>query len=92
LGISCISIFSNEPEAYNSAKTNYSEVKFSVLSIFKDNFEIGFLFEIFSRAFSQKSEPKKCVCFFVNMNQEHILSNEPKMQVQSKMADQNQIF
>jgi hypothetical protein len=33
---SCISIFSNEPEAYNTAKTDFSEVKFSVLSIFED--------------------------------------------------------
>jgi hypothetical protein len=32
---SCISIFSNEPEAYKTAKTDFSEVKFSVLSIFE---------------------------------------------------------
>jgi hypothetical protein len=58
LGISCISILSDEPEAYNSAKTNYSEVKFSVLTIFEEKFEIGRHFEMFSRPFSQNIEPK----------------------------------
>jgi hypothetical protein len=53
-----LSIFSNEPEAYNNAETDYSEVKVSVLSIFEEKFEIGCHLEIFSRPFSQKIEPK----------------------------------
>jgi hypothetical protein len=38
-----ISIFSNEPEAYsyNTGKTDFSEVKFTVLSIFGDIFEVA---------------------------------------------------
>jgi hypothetical protein len=41
MGNSCISFFSNEPEAYNTAKTDFSEVKFPDLSIFEKKFEIG---------------------------------------------------
>jgi hypothetical protein len=55
---SCISFFSDEPESYNTAKTDFSEGKFSVLSIFEEKFLIGCHLEFVSRPFSRKIEPK----------------------------------
>jgi hypothetical protein len=55
---SFISFFSNEPEAYNTAKTDFNEVKFSVLTIFEEKFLIGCHLEFVSRPFSRKIEPK----------------------------------
>jgi hypothetical protein len=50
-----ISFFSNEPEAYNTAKTDFSEVKFSV---FEEKFLIGCHLKFVSRPFSRKIEQK----------------------------------
>jgi hypothetical protein len=58
LGNSCISIFSNEPEAYNTVKTGYSEEKLSVLSIFEGRFWIGRHLEFFQGHFLKKISKK----------------------------------
>jgi hypothetical protein len=57
LGNSCISIFSNELEAYNTAKIDFSEIKCSNLFIFEEKFQIGHHL-VFLGPFSQKIEQK----------------------------------
>jgi hypothetical protein len=58
LGNSCISIFSNKPEAYNTAKTDFSEVKFSVLSILKRNFKSDVILNLFQGRFPKNLAEK----------------------------------
>jgi hypothetical protein len=58
LGNSCISIYSSEPEAYNIVEIYFSEVKFFVLSIFEEKFQIERHLEFISRLFSKKTELK----------------------------------
>jgi hypothetical protein len=68
LGNSYISNFSNEPEAYKIAKTDFSEVICLVLSIFEEKFQIESHFEFFSRPFFQKKWSRK-----VNSQKRHYL-------------------
>jgi hypothetical protein len=54
----------NEPEAYNTAKTDFSKVKFSVLSIFEDFFFksdaiLNFFLGRFSENLSRKVNSQK---------------------------------
>jgi hypothetical protein len=63
-----LNFFSNEPEDYNTAKTDVSEGKFSVLSILQEKFEFGRHLEFFQlysltklnkKVNLQKNKPQK---------------------------------
>jgi hypothetical protein len=80
LGNSCISNYSNEPEGYNTAKTYFSEDKFSVLSIFEDKFSIGHHLDFFSGPFSQKIAKKVNLQKRHNLKQSQIASKFDKIE------------